>query len=141
MFFLCLFALIIGLIKSIAAPVVPIQLASRVPIRIISRLTIGVPTNVPVSLTPPEIVNRASNKIINGKYSNSPTCRSSYKVIETPSLIRKGIIKIEAQNSDTFPKLWCQNSGRTSGKIAIDSNIPANGTTQIILMFSMLPSK
>ena len=54
---------------------------------------------------------------------------------------RKGTINNVAQKSDTFPKLWCQKSGRTSGNLAIDSKIPANGITHTIPIFSMLPSK
>ena len=61
-----LFARIRGRINNIAAPVVPIQLASKVPIRIINTLTIGLPTRLPLRLTPPEIVNNANNSIING---------------------------------------------------------------------------
>ena len=47
--FLSLFALRSGLIKSIAAPVVPIQLAKTVPSKMIPELTIGVPTKEPVN--------------------------------------------------------------------------------------------
>ena len=47
--FLSLFALRRGLIKSIAAPVVPIQLAKTVPRKMIPELTIGVPTKEPVN--------------------------------------------------------------------------------------------
>ena len=73
-----------GLIKSIAAPVVPIQLASTVPIKIIPVFNKGVPTNDPFKQTPPEIVNNDNNKMIKGIYSSKPTCRSSYKVISIP---------------------------------------------------------
>ena len=62
--FLSLFARISGLISSMAAPVVPIQLANAVPIKIIPVFTIGVPTRAPLSCTPPEIVNRAKSNII-----------------------------------------------------------------------------
>ena len=71
--FLSLFALRSGLIRSIAAPVVPIQLAKTVPRKMIPAFTIGVPTKEPVNCTPPEIVNKAKSKIINGIYSNNPT--------------------------------------------------------------------
>ena len=47
--FLSLLALRRGLIRSIAAPVVPIQLASIVPTKIIAVFMIGVPTNDPVN--------------------------------------------------------------------------------------------
>ena len=56
-----------------AAPVVPIQLASKVPTKIIREFTMGVPTKVPVNCTPPEIVNSAMSRIINGMYSNRAT--------------------------------------------------------------------
>ena len=73
LFSLLEFALISGLMRSIAAPVVPIQLAKAAPTKIIIVLSVGVPTRVPLSLTPPDIVNRASSKIINGMYSSKPT--------------------------------------------------------------------
>ena len=73
LFSLLEFALISGLMSSIAAPVVPIQLAKAVPTKMIIVLSVGVPTRVPFSLTPPEMVNKASNKIMNGMYSSKPT--------------------------------------------------------------------
>ena len=72
MCFLSLLALRRGLISNIAAPVVPIQLANNVPTRIIALLIIGVPTNEPVNCTPPEIVNKARRRIMNGMYSIQP---------------------------------------------------------------------
>ena len=98
-------ALIKGLISSIAAPVVPIQLAKKVPIKIIARFTIGVPTRAPVSLTPPDIVNKAKRRMINGTYSNKPTCNNSYKVTPIPSLMTNGMINIEAQKRRYFTKV------------------------------------
>ena len=65
-----LFALSSGLIRSIAAPVVPIHEANSVPIDNKIRLRIGVPTRFPFRHIPPETVKRASNKRINGIYSN-----------------------------------------------------------------------
>ena len=103
--FLSLFARISGLISSMAAPVVPIQLANAVPIKIIPVFTIGVPTRAPLSCTPPEIVNRAKSNIINGTYSNNPTCSNSYNVIVKPTFKRKGTINNIAQNAEIFPKL------------------------------------
>ena len=105
LFLRCLFAFINGLISNIAAPVVPIQLAKKVPIKIIARFTKGVPTKEPVNLTPPDIVNSANNKIIKGIYSNNPTCNISYAATAAPSLITKGTISMDAQNKDILPKL------------------------------------
>ena len=99
------FALMRGRIKSIAAPVVPIQLAKTVPMKIITVFSKGVPTNDPFKQTPPEIVNRDSNSIIKGTYSSKPTCRSSYKVISIPNVNKKGKIRLIAQNNDILPKL------------------------------------
>ena len=48
----------------------------------------GVPTNVPVSLTPPEIVNRASNKIIN---KNKSTTRLMQKAVRSAQICPKPI--------------------------------------------------
>ena len=93
-----------GRINNIAAPVVPIQLAKTVPIRIIAVFTTGVPTNDPLSCTPPDIVNNANSRIIKGIYSNKPTCSNSYRVISNPSFIKKGIINTSAQKSEIFPK-------------------------------------
>ena len=64
------FALNNGLINSMAAPVVPIQLANKVPTTKKHIFTIGLPRKEPLILTPPEIVKRASNRIMNGMYSN-----------------------------------------------------------------------
>ena len=71
----CRFALarIIGLINNIAAPVVPIQLAKNVPTNISAKLVMGLPTREPVKRTPPEIVNNANRRIMNGMYSNNET--------------------------------------------------------------------
>ena len=80
----------------------------------------------------PEIVNSASKRIIKGTYSSKPTCKTSYKAICHPCEKRKGRINSAAQNAETFPKLWCQYSGATNGKIAIESKIPANGITHNI---------
>ena len=77
LFFLSLFARISGLISSMAAPVVPIQLANTVPINISSVFKTGVPTREPFKRTPPEIVNSASKRMIKGTYSSNPTCMSS----------------------------------------------------------------
>ena len=68
--FLHIFALIKGLINNIAAPVVPIQEANNVPIRINTELNLGVPTKLPLKTIPPEIVNSAKSKTINGIYSS-----------------------------------------------------------------------
>lgn len=43
------------------------------------------------------------------------------------------------QKADTFPKWWCQKSGARSGKMAMDSNMPAKGITH--QMLSSPPSK
>ena len=104
-FFLNVFALIRGRIKSIAAPVVPIQLAKTVPMKIIPVFNKGVPTNDPFKQTPPEIVNKDSNNMIKGTYSSKPTCRSSYNVISIQKVNRKGRIRLIAQNNDIFTKL------------------------------------
>ena len=71
----CRFALarMSGLINNMAAPVVPIQLAKNVPTNMITKLVTGLPTSVPVNRTPPEIVNNANKRIMNGRYSNKVT--------------------------------------------------------------------
>jgi hypothetical protein len=43
--------------SSMAAPVVPVQDAKAVPMIIIMVFTLGVPTKLPLSNIPPEIVN------------------------------------------------------------------------------------
>ena len=83
---------------------VPIQLARIVPINIIKVLTTGVPTREPVNLTPPDIVNNASSKIIKGIYSRRDTCKISYKVTLKPSFIKKGKTNEAPQNNEIFPK-------------------------------------
>ena len=49
-------ALMIGRINSMAAPVVPIQLAISVPMASIAVLTTGLPFRLPVTRTPPATV-------------------------------------------------------------------------------------
>ena len=68
-----LFARIKGRMSSMAAPVVPIQLAKIVPMKITPVLTMGFPTKDPVSCTPPEMVNKDRSRMMNGTYSKSPT--------------------------------------------------------------------
>ena len=123
-------ALMIGRISSIAAPVVPIQLASTVPSSRMPVLTAGEPTSLPVSLMPPATVNRDSSRMMNGMYSRRATCSTSNRVSSQPKAMRKGIRKAKAQNADTLPKWWCQNSAASSGNSAIDSRMPTKGTIQ-----------
>ena len=52
--------------SNIAAPVVPIQLASAVPIKRMAVLTIGEPRSEPLRQMPPAAVNSAVSKMING---------------------------------------------------------------------------
>ena len=73
LFFLHLFALICGLIRSIAAPVVPIQEAKIVPIDNNKRFILGVPIIVPLKHIPPATVNNDNKRIIKGIYSKSIT--------------------------------------------------------------------
>ncbi len=87
-----------------AAPVVPIQLASSVPMASSMVLTAGVPTSEPVRRTPPATVNRASSRMMNGMYSKSRVCSTSYAASEAPNLAAKGTRKARPQNAETLPK-------------------------------------
>ena len=69
LFFLHELARINGLIRSIEAPVVPIIDARIVPINIIDRFKVGDPFKLPVISIPPETVNKANNRTINGRNS------------------------------------------------------------------------
>ncbi len=60
-----------------AAPVVPIQLASTVPMASSRVLTMGVPTSEPVRRTPPATVNSANSRMMKGMYSSSRVCSTS----------------------------------------------------------------
>ena len=66
LFFLQEFARIKGRIISIAAPVVPIQLAKAVPINKIRVLIFGVPAKVPLITIPPAATNKENSKTKNG---------------------------------------------------------------------------
>jgi hypothetical protein len=70
-----------------------------------AKLVRGLPTRVPVNRTPPDIVNNANRRIINGIYSNKETWINSYRVIENPWKIIKGMIKTAAHNNEILPKL------------------------------------
>ena len=59
-------ARMMGRIRSIAAPVVPIQDARMVPMMRIIVFTFGVPARVPLNKIPPEAVNNPHNNIMNG---------------------------------------------------------------------------
>ena len=55
-----------GRISSMAAPVVPIQLARTVPTASRRVFTTGVPTREPLRRTPPATVNSANNRTMKG---------------------------------------------------------------------------
>ena len=88
---------------------------------------------------PPDIVNNDNKRIIKGKYSNSKTCISWWKVSCNPSKNKDGITKDSAQKADIFPKLWCQNIGANKGIMAIDNKIPRNGNIEYNGKFSPKP--
>ena len=90
--------------SSIAAPVVPIQLASTVPSSRMPVLTTGVPTSRPVSRMPPATVNNDKSRMMKGMYSSSATCSTSNRVSCQPNTTRKGSRKASAQKADTLPK-------------------------------------
>ena len=122
----------IGLISIIAAPVVPISEASRVPMARRHVLTIGVPARCPLTCTPPATVNNAKSRIINGMYSDITACMNCVFIMLNPNTIQQGIKKAAAQKTDTFPKLCSQKCGTKRGPSAIESNMQANGITQMI---------
>ena len=66
-----------GRISSMAAPVVPIQLARMVPTARMPVLTTGVPTSEPFRRTPPATVNRANSSTMKGMYSSRMAWRNS----------------------------------------------------------------
>jgi hypothetical protein len=57
--------------STIDAPMVPIRLAKREPPARKAGLTHGVATRLPVTWIPPEIVNRANSRTMNGVYSSA----------------------------------------------------------------------
>jgi len=60
------FALIIGRISTIEAPVVPRKLADRVPKASIAVFVTGVPTRLPLTLIPPATTKSVNNSKMNG---------------------------------------------------------------------------
>lgn len=80
-----------GRMSSMAAPVVPVQLARAVPRSSIPVLTAGRPTRVPVRQMPPEMVKSARSKIMNGTYSKSTVCTTWYMPRDTPWIRQKGM--------------------------------------------------
>ena len=44
---------------------------------------------------------------------------------------KNGISRLTAQKAEILPKLLCQKTGLTNGKMAIDSSMHINGTAQI----------
>ena len=59
-----------GRMKSIAAPVVPIQLAMTVPTKRISELMIGVPASLPWIMMPPAVAYRPYKRTMKGMKSS-----------------------------------------------------------------------
>ena len=123
-----LFARITGRISSIDAPVVPAQLAIIVPPARNAVLLNGEPRKLPAKWMPPATVNSASNRMMNGRYSSSARWRTSNRVNSQPNSSRNGQSTITTQKAETLPKLCSQKCGATSGKTAMESSIPANGT-------------
>jgi len=117
-----------GRINNMAAPVVPIQLASMVPAARIPVFTDGVPSRVPVRRTPPATAKRARSRIRKGMYSRSMVCNNSYRATEWPYTSRQGIRKARPQKREIFPKWWCQMPGNANGKTAMDKSMQAKGT-------------
>ena len=64
------FARMSGRISSIAAPVVPMKLASTVPIRRMRVFKPGLPTSFPFSRIPPAMVNSANSSAMKGMNSS-----------------------------------------------------------------------
>src|ERR1700682_912347 len=67
---------------------------------------------------------------MNGTYSSSIACTSVPNAVLAPNATANGTRNAAAQAAAILPKWRCQKTGATSGKIAIDSRIPANGTAQ-----------
>ena len=61
------FALIIGRISTIEAPVVPRKLADKVPKASIAVLVAGVPTRFPPTRMPPATTNSANSRMMKGR--------------------------------------------------------------------------
>ena len=72
------------------------------------------------------------SKIKKETYTKNPTWSTSYITIENPTIKTNGKSNSIAQKADILPKLWCQKSCATRGKIAIESRMPTKGMTQKI---------
>ena len=92
-----IFARNTGRIKSIAAPVVPIQDASIVPINISIVLLCGVPGNLPFILIPPDIVYSEISRIINGEQKINGTTFDLTKEDEFTAISVEPFLGVEAR--------------------------------------------
>ena len=91
-------------------------------------LNAGVPWRLVRTRRPPVIVNSDSSRMMNGKYSSRAVCSASYRASSKPNRDANGTRNAAAQAALTLPKWWCQKLGASSGKSAIESRMPTNGT-------------
>src|SRR5690348_6986495 len=66
---------------------------------------------------------------MNGTYSASSVCTTSCVATPSPKCSANGTRNAATQNAVVLPKWWCQKPGAVTGMTAIDSRMPANGTT------------
>ena len=67
-----------------AAPVVPMNDANTVPMARMPVFSAGVPTSEPLIRTPPEMVNRANSRMMNGRYSCATVSHARNEVVPQP---------------------------------------------------------
>ena len=130
---LCLrlsFAFSSGRIISMAAPVVPMMGASRVPMAKSAVLSLGEPCRLPHTRIPPEMVYKASSSRINGMYSPTMACAMRWMLSPKPKTSVNGIRNSSVQPAVILPKWWCQVWAKSSGPVAMDNRIRAKGRPQ-----------
>ena len=118
-----------GRINSTEAPVVPIAFASTAPRPSSAVLSSGVPESAPRTRIPPVTTKRAPSSRMNEAYSlpfSSSSCTPA-----APCAATRYAATGSANSAVTIPRLrlLSQKCGVRSGRIAIESSSPANGST------------
>jgi len=118
-----------GRMRSIAAPVVPMKLASTAPTARKRMLLRGVASGSPVTYTPPEIVNSAASSRMNEMYScrvppmlcrpSAPKATAKYTTTGTP----------KSAATSALLRFFANHSSAVSGRMAIQRSSPTNGPT------------
>ena len=119
-----------GRMSSIAAPVVPIQLAISVPTRRISAFVFGVPARRPSTMMPPAVAKRPNKSMMKGTKSSSTASRKRSSPSCQPYIYENGTRNATLQNRATHFSFFRHHRPFTKGTRATERS---NATKGMIL--------